>query len=218
VGLEISVLKHLFSLAIDNGYISTNPAQILKGPRRHNQRVKTLSKTEFTRLWKESPDWIRPILALGVSGLRRGEILALRSSDINVAERFLIIRHHNTRERKVQLSDFALDMLEQLTTVDPRSKGLLFSEKQMTSGNVSQSFLRAVRSSGIEDGISFDDLRYTGANWLLSKGASLKAAADFLGHEGLRMVEKLTSEDTSSLNLLVNAIDECVPAAVKKLK
>jgi integrase len=218
VGLEISVTKRLLSLACQKGWASTNAALALRGPRRQNQPVKTLTKAEFGMLWHGSPDWLRPMLALAISGLRRGEILALRSDDINVKDRSLIVRNRGSRERRVPLSDFALSVLKKLRRTDnPRSKSPLFGERQMTTGNVSQTFLRTIRAAGI-DGISFDDLRYTGAQWLLSSGASLGTAAEFLGHADLRMIEKIATEAAAtSLRTAISSIDESISTFIKGL-
>lgn len=214
VGLEISVMKRLFSLAMERGWTSTNPAQALKAPRRLNEPVKTLNESEFARLWNASPDWIRPMIALAVSGLRRGEILAIRFDDIDITNRFLTVRHRGSRQRRVQLSEFSLSFLKKLRRADHRSKSLLFGEPQMTTGNVSQTFLRTIRAAGIS-GISFDDLRYTGAQWLLSSGASLSTAAEFLGHADLRMVEKIAPEAATSLRAALTSIDENMSTFIK---
>lgn len=217
LGLEISVLKHMFSLALEKGWALKNPAEALKTPRRPSTSVKTLTKAEFARLWRGSPIWIRPCLILAVScGLRRGEILALRAEDIDIVERCITVRHRGNRIRKVPLGNSVISVLESLKGAVRKSTELLFSEAQMTAGNLSQTFLRALRSVGI-DGLSFDDLRYTGAYWLLKKGASLRTVAEFLGHRGLRMVEKLNVETARSLPDLISSIDESLPTVFKTL-
>jgi len=220
LGLEISAVKHMYSLAVERGWALRNPAESLKTPRRPSASVKTLNREEFNCIWAAAPSWIRPCLALAVTcGLRRGDILAIRAKDIDLIDRFLVVRHRKHGIRKVPLGEAAISVLKTVMGKDHESRKPLFKERQMTAGNLSQTFLRALRSSGIDhiDGLSFDDLRYTGAHWLLSQGASLQTLAEFLGHGDLRMIEKLACEIGMPIHKAIISIDDSLRGILKTM-
>src|SRR5262245_31888747 len=89
---ELTVLKHLFSLAIEWEIISINPAQDVKAPKSPAGRVRYLQPTELRTLLESCPGWLRLIVALAVcTGMRRGEILDLRWLDVDLQHRRVML-------------------------------------------------------------------------------------------------------------------------------
>jgi integrase len=76
---ETNLIKHVFRLAVECEILPYSPAQGVKSQTVPAGRVRYLQPTELGVLLKAAPEWLRSIIALAVTtGMRRGEILALR--------------------------------------------------------------------------------------------------------------------------------------------
>src|SRR5262249_24761485 len=70
---DLTVLKHLFALAVEWEIVPVNPARDVKSPKIPAGRVRYLQPTELRALLEACPDGLRQIVALAVStGMRRG--------------------------------------------------------------------------------------------------------------------------------------------------
>lgn len=103
---------------------------------------------------------LRPILICALdTGMRRGEILSLRWSDVDFEERLLTIRAFNTKtmkERQVSLTTRLALELERLWDASPRVRDqLVFG----FTNNVKNSFRSVRTEAGLPD-IRFHDLRH----------------------------------------------------------
>jgi len=79
-----------------------------------------LSPTEVKAVLKASPDWMRPAIGLAVfTGMRRGELLGLRWTDVDLEGRRVYLREtKNGSLRVLPLNNLAVQVFESL------SKGL----------------------------------------------------------------------------------------------
>ncbi len=120
------------------------------------------------------------VLALS-TGARRGELLGLQWSDIDLKRGALIFREtKNGQVRTVPLTGKALELLSQ-----SRGTGLVFPT------GIREAFESALRRAGIGN-FRFHDLRHTFASYLAMSGASLSELAEALGHKTLSMVKRYT--------------------------
>jgi integrase len=95
---ELNTLKHLFGWAVGKRYIHANPAQKLRASDRPIAgRLRYLQHTEMPALLAYCPLWLQPIVLLLVAtGMRRGELLALRWLDVYRAENKISCRSRRT--------------------------------------------------------------------------------------------------------------------------
>lgn len=188
---EVNVLKHMLKLAVEQWeYIPLNPAQGAKAPKAPAGRVRYLQPTELRALLEASPLWLRPVVALAAcTGMRRGELLALRWLDLDIQNRRVLLpQTKNGEGRIVYLNDSAAAVIRSLPfDKDTKSTDLLFPA--VTGEQVSLAFLRACRKVNIAD-CRFHDLRHTAASWLRMSGADIHTVAQLLGHKDLRMASR----------------------------
>jgi integrase len=73
-----------------------------------NERGQVLTNEEFLRLYEQAADHLRPILLYAwETGMRRGEILSLTWSKVNLRESLIILESQDTktnRRRRIPLS------------------------------------------------------------------------------------------------------------------
>jgi len=151
--------------------------------------VRYLHPGELKALLAACPEWLRPVVGFAVStGMRRGEILALRWLDVDrIGERLLLPQTKNGESRIVYLNALALQVLDARTGVTSKTIDHVFGN--LTGEQVSMAFKRAASAANIED-FRFHDLRHTAASWLRMKGADIHTVAQLLGHKDLRMAAR----------------------------
>ncbi|MEJ1407108.1 MAG: site-specific integrase [Candidatus Sedimenticola sp. (ex Thyasira tokunagai)] len=125
------------------------------------------------------------------TAMRRGEIAALKRTDINKAGCIAIVRASKTDKktgwqgRDVPLSARALEIYKSLPTRIDRS---VFG---LTARSISQAFKRMVDDLGIED-LRFHDLRHEATSRLFEKGLSIEEVATVTGHADWKSLKRYT--------------------------
>lgn len=168
-----------------------NPVSRVRKPSPPPGRDRVLTRAEETRLFealrptgRRSP-WLYPLVVLALeTAMRRGELLALRWEDVNLATRTAIL--HDTKNgeaRVVPLSSRALEVLQAL----PGS--ITGQVIPMTSFAACAAFERATARAEIE-GLRFHDLRHTSITRMAAKLPNVIELAAVSGHKSLRMLQR----------------------------
>ena len=210
-----TVFKQILDLAVMGERLSTNPASRAKslagrGLMPKQQVLKThrhLSAEDVIHLAAQNPRIELLILTMAFTGLRFGEVTALRVRDINI----LHSRIHVTRAvqdvaghlsfgppksgqaRQVPLPDMLKELLkERLASIgDPDAlvftahKGGVIRQKAWR-----KAFNRAVEDSGLER-LTPHDLRNTYAALCIHAGVGPKALQEAMGHSDIRLTMDL---------------------------
>lgn len=184
---EVTILKHALKLAVEWELLHKNVAQGVKLPQATQGRTRFLSPAELKLALEHAPDWLRGPIALAVAtGMRRGEVLALRWSDVDLSGRLAYLRDtKNGSLRVLALNEMACRVLTQLPSI--REGGLVFQnvDPMRLTDNTRNLFQRL----GIE-GASFHTLRHTAASWLVMKGCDLFTVGEMLGHKTPQMTKR----------------------------
>lgn len=149
------------------------------------QRIKRLRNTLIVRL-------------LCVTGIRVGELVSLRLSDVRQRERTLLITGKGNRERLAYIADpYTAALLERyLSARHHNSEGeALFprgKSANMSTENIRRVLRDLARSAQIHVRITPHMLRHTAATTLLENGADLRVVQEFLGHRSIRSTERYT--------------------------
>ena len=188
-GLEI--LRQIMNFAIARGYIEKNPAQGIR-PNRRPKLTRFLSREEIARLHRaldaetgkgkgQQADIIRLLL---LTGCRKGEIVALRWSEIQADG--LVLADSKTGPRRVPLNAHARRILErQPQEVSPFVFPSPRHPSRTRDGELSL-WHRIRREAGIED-VRLHDLRHTFASHAVMNGVPVPVVSRMLGHSNVRM-------------------------------
>lgn len=129
-------------------------------------------------------DHLTPVVLLAINtGLRRGELLALDWSDINLQARMLTVRRENAKsgkQRHVPLNAEALTVLRQWAS-QSGGLGSVFG----VSG-IKSSWDALLTTAKIQN-FRFHDLRHHFASRLVMAGVDLNTVRELLGHADLTM-------------------------------
>ena len=94
VNRELACLKNMFNKAIQWDYAKENPVRKVKLFREDNTIVRFLSSSERQRLLAFSPGYLRPLIITALNtGLRKGELLNLKWSQIDLENRIISVEN-----------------------------------------------------------------------------------------------------------------------------
>lgn len=203
----VKLLRSIFAAAVLDRLISSSPAVRLSLPPMHRERVVPLTVDQVRALADAmAPEHRAMVLTQAGLGLRIGELLALRTSDVDFLRRTARVEHQiaqRTRERvppktphsrrTIPLPDMvAVALAEHLRLHPAAPDGLIF---HLSNGRPhwhehygTRVFMRAVAQGGLPGGTTSHDLRHHYASVLLAAGESVIAVAERLGHEDATLV------------------------------
>lgn len=211
------VLHKALDQAVADGLIPRNATDAVKVPRIDREEINPLNAEEANRLIEAAHgDRLEALYVLAVhTGLRKGELLALKWDDLDLEAGLLRVRRtltysggrHSFAEpktkksrRTVRLTTSAVSALRdhlgrQIEEMEKlgslyRPGGLVFANE--TGGIVNpsnlrnRSFSRVLESSRLSgQGVRFHDLRHTCATLLLSRNVNPKIVSEMLGHANI---------------------------------
>jgi integrase len=222
--------------AVRWGYMTKNPADDVDAPRVHTEEVHPLTQEEACRFLEAvRGDRLEALYVVALhTGLRQGELLALRWEDLDLEAHTLQVRRTVTKDggklavgptktakgrRTVKLTKDAAASLRghltrQLEEIDVlgdhfQDQGLVFCTSKGTLINPTnlrkRSFAPLLVRAGLPH-ITFHQLRHTAATILLLKNVNPKIVSEMLGHASIAI-----TLDTYS-HVLPNMQDSAVAA------
>jgi site-specific recombinase XerD len=174
---------------------------IVQGQRRPRQDKKlpvVLSKSEIRRMLEcEMNLKHRLLLALAYSsGLRVGEVVALKPRHIDFARKSILVSGGKGRkDRYTMLSDTAAAFLREYAAVQDTDTWLFPGvprEKHLCIRSAQRVFERALARAGINKDASIHCLRHSFATHLLEGGTDIRFIQNLLGHTSIRTTERYT--------------------------
>ncbi|TCK75878.1 tyrosine-type recombinase/integrase [Acidipila rosea] len=201
---EVTTLKHALKLAVEWELLQRNVAQGAKMPKAPEGRTRYLSPSELKTALEAAPEWMRLPLALAAfTGMRRGELLSLRWTDVDLENRRLYLREtKNGSLRVLPLNELAFRLLANLPQSTPGDLVLDGLDGQKLSVYTRRLF----QGLGIQDA-SFHSLRHTAASWLVMGGVDLYAVGQLLGHRTPRMTQRYAHLSPSYMAGAVGKLD-----------
>jgi integrase/recombinase XerC len=211
VARKLACLKSFFKYLQRTGVLPGNPTSLLATPRLEKRLPQVLDEQAVARLM-EQPDRSTPegqrdsaILELLYStGMRLGELLALRESDFDFRKRTVRVVGKGSKERILPVGGPAVKAVQAYAHgrevfaaagTGGRRSGLLFLTRKgrpMSPKGVNLLMNRYIaRVSEIEKK-SPHVLRHSCATHLLNRGADLQAVRELLGHESLSTTQIYT--------------------------
>jgi integrase len=253
--LSTRTVHHIFSTLRTALYrakrqrrISVNPCELLDPPKVEQKEMRALdaeSAAALLRACERGTIGAAIVTALG-TGLRRGELLALRWGDVDLERALLTVQRAIERvdrcsrfkdpktkrsRRTISLPRFVADRLRRHRTERAQwlwAKGLgrldadtLVFERAgepWVPNTFGTAFMRALNDAGVPH-VRFHDLRHTFATMALEAGVDLKTVSNTLGHSTISTTADIYAHVTDSLMRdAADRIDEAVSSALRREK
>ncbi|WP_216870777.1 tyrosine-type recombinase/integrase [Modestobacter excelsi] len=209
-----TVLRAILDTAVRDGAMTTTPSAAVRRPKVKSKEATHLTPTQVAELLSAAHQSRYATLfeLLVHTGLRRGEALSLRWSDVDLDRGTLRVRGTLARidgallvtepktaksQRVVPLSDPAAELLRNVQHVQATERQLAGSTWHetgfvFTTGtgepcdprNALRAFKAAAARAGIPDA-SLHTLRHSAACVMLTHGVPLKVVSDILGHSSI---------------------------------
>lgn len=216
VGYIHAVLSGALKRAMRNGIVSRNVTELIDKPRKVRKEILPLTLDELRRfiVYIKGTNYYAAFLLECYTGLRRGELLALRWKDIDFDNRCLAVRQGLVRtkqglsfnrpktdasRRSIPLNDNIVAELKshRVRQAEERlamgsayeSKDLIFCNhtgKPLDPRSFTKNFQGLLEKAGLPK-VRFHDMRHTHATLLIKMGENPKVVQERLGHSTTRM-------------------------------
>ena len=228
--------------------IQSNPCEFVDSPRFERREMRSLDAAAGAALMKvfESTDIGAAIVTDLGTGLRRGELLALRWGDIDLDQRLLTVRRSIERvgkstgfkepktrrsRRTIALPAFVVDRLRR-HRIEQKERFLALGLGHLTDETLvferagepwvpntfGATFSEILRESGLPH-VRLHDLRHSYASMALEAGVDLKTVSNALGHSTISTTADIYAHVTPSLmRSAADRLDAVVGDAIRKAK
>ena len=189
-----------YNLAIEQHLVTKNPTQGCALPKVEHKEMKTLTADQLSAFFQEARDsGVYELYYLDLAtGLRRGELLGLKWTDVDLDRGVLKIQRAISRQngkvveaplktknayRTLPLSADAIDVLVQQRRKTGNSEWVFPSPAggPMSPDSVLHMLQRVLKRAGLPR-IRFHDLRHTFATLALQNRVDVKTVSSMLGH------------------------------------
>ena len=191
----LAFTSRLFNLCQSWGWCESNPVRFVE--KAHEEpRDRTMSESELAALGaaleaenEASPAAVAAIRFATITGLRIGEVIAMRWADVDFERGRVLLPTTKTGRRWQSLSSAALEALANHPRINSNDHVFTTGRAHVTYKTVHGAFNRAAKQAGIEDA-RLHDLRRTLMTAAAASGVSAHVLRDLLGHRTATMADR----------------------------
>lgn len=187
-----------------------HPCRSVERKTENNEKIRFLSDDERIRLLDACKASSWPLLYLLVllaltTGARRGELLALRFKDIDLARS--VAHCVQTKNGDAKTLPLVSMVVEELKALQGAPNALVFASSRNSSLPFcfESRYAEALKTAKVRN-FRFHDLRHTCASMLAQNGATLLEIGDVLGHRQLAMTKRYSHLTVGHKAALVNRV------------
>ena len=195
-----------------------NPAERMRlsegdGRKRFATVAEVAALIDVAEMHKRAP-YLADLIRVAVNtGCRRGELLGLRWSQVDLEGGVIRLEGSDTKNgkpRRVPLNQQALKAVvtrERYRAVNcPESLWVFCRKSGERNISIQSSWEAVVQEAGLED-FRFHDLRHTCGSWLVQSGVPLADVKEVLGHSTIRMTERYAHNAPENCRAAVDRLD-----------
>jgi integrase len=222
VNRYLQTLKAMMTKACDWKLITERRLRELRkiklADERYNRRNDFLSREDAERLIDKADPQIQPIIICALqTGMRKGEILGLRWSQVDLTHRVVHLPQTKSGEpRSLPINNRLLSTLKGLVRNISDDHVFWNPETGKRWSDLKRLFRRAtIKSKLTSRGIVFHHLRHTAASWMVMAGVPLATVAAILGHADIKMVMRYAHLSKGHLDVAIATLDGSTPPKTK---
>jgi integrase len=209
---ELSFLSAIFNKAIRLwDWHKDNPAS--RVPREKEvKRVEYFTDKEFSEIYKNLPDWVKPIVILTKNtGLRLSNVSNLRWNQVELKNKTICLdaeEMKNSKSLGIPLNKQAFKVLMQQKGMGSLQTLYVFSNtdgKPYTKYGVSHAFKKACKKAGYPN-YRFHDLRHDFCSKLVQGGVDIYKVKELAGHKDVTTTQRYAHLSPESLRSAVDVL------------
>jgi integrase len=217
---QIAMARAMINKAFDNDIVSGDIIKMFKRVKKllkgdSNARDRVLSSDEFNRLMEALPSHTRAVVATGYyGGMRKGEVLNLTWSHIDMKNRIIKLEASETKDRearKIPICDGLYDILLSIPKAIHDDHVFLFKGKPIKDFRTA--LRRACRDAGIpygrrtKDGFVFHDTRHCFNTNMRRSGVPESVIMKITGHSTREMFLRYDTVDSLDIRKAVDQME-----------
>lgn len=204
-----TALVHMLNVARSPQFalIKDNPAAHVPKPNPQNERDRIANNDEWNRLLGAAAPHLQRILTvLYTLGPRRGELLNLEWSDVDMPRREFTLRHtKNGESRTVPMTPEVYRVFTELWQERRLDTRRVFLYNGLPIRDVKTAFDKACKRAGIVN-LRLHDLRHTASTNLRRAGVDATTAMKIVGHKSERMHRRYNTVEPEDLRRAVSQL------------
>ncbi len=214
VNIELRTIRAAFNTAVRWGLLLSNPFSNQKFVSVPEASPIFFSKADFQKLLNAIKEgWLKEIIIFAtLTGLRRGEIVNLHWSDVDLQRKTITVQSSptfktkNGKKRIVPLSDTAFYILQSKADKNLSQFVFTLNGKPLYPNWISAIMKKYVVNIGLPKKLHFHSLRHTFASWLVQDGVSIYAIKELLGHSDVKTTQVYSHLQPEQMHNEVNRI------------
>ena len=214
INRKLSALRGFYKFLANEKIVSTNVFSLVNGPKRAKKLPRYFEYNELEELFnvpdKRTDLGQRDLLLLEMlyaTGVRVGELVNIKVSDIDMGRRNILILGKGNKERFVTYGEYCEDALKLYlsdgrVSLNCKNNDYLFLNNRggiLTERGVRFILDRLIEQTGINKKISPHMIRHSFATHLLNEGCDLLTVQKLLGHESIKATQIYTHVTTDRL-------------------
>jgi len=191
INIELACLRHMFNMALKWGKAQKNPVGDVKLFKEPEGKDRILSPEEEIRLFEavlssKKAQHLEPVIITAIqTGMRKGEVLGLKWSNVDLVNRLIIVE--GTKSGYIRRIPMNTKLTETLGGAKKVSKGdYVFSRNGKPYKSFRSAWDHTLKKAGIED-LTFHSLRHTFGTRLGMAGVDVKTIQELMGHRDIKM-------------------------------
>ena len=208
VNRHVAALSAVLNRSVQQGWINSNPARLVRRLQENNQRNRVLKSNEIdeidellkhAQVSKNRDVYDYVVLAL-CSGARKSELENLLWENVDFEQGSITFKNtKNGEDKTIPCVKIIKEILKKRYSRRQAESRHVFT--RIKSGgiiNVRRSYINAVKKAGIED-FTFHDLRHTATSFLANQKINTLQIARILGHKSIQTTMRYSHLDTNDL-------------------
>ena len=210
-----SILFSIYDKALHNDLVLKNPLEKVTAPKVQNnfkiEEINPFTEKELNQIIEHANGYMKNFIKLmAATGMRPGEIIALKWSDIDFEKRTIKVERTRLRAKKgedivdgltktmssnrfVDMLNATYDALMAQSKLTNESEYIFLNQSNMPFYNhdiIGVNFRKILKQSGVKARPLYN-LRHTFASQMISKGADITWVSKMLGHKDVSITLKI---------------------------
>lgn len=214
INRKLSSLRGFYKYLANEKIVSSNVFSLVNGPKKSKKLPRYFEYNELEELFSvpdiHTPTGQRDLLLLEMlyaTGVRVGELISIKTTDINFSLKQILILGKGNKERYVTYGEYCEDALNNYLKdgykkLNTKNSDYLFLNQQggvLTERGVRYILNQVIKKTSIHKNISPHMIRHSFATHLLNEGCDLLTVQKLLGHESIKATQVYTHVTTDRL-------------------
>jgi integrase len=212
INIELACLRHMFNMALKWGKAQKNPIGEVKLFKEPEGKDRILSPEEEGRLIEtvrssKRAKHLEPVIITALqTGMRKGEVLGLKWSNVDFSNRLIIVEGTKSGYiRKIPMNAKLTEALDHGRRKN-NSEFVFVDRRGEPYKSFRSAWEHALQKAGIDD-LTFHSLRHTFGSRLGMAGVDIKTIQELMGHRDIKMTMRYSHPTAQHKRNAVEMLD-----------